>query len=65
MLVQKYALEIDVIFMKQTSVKWNVGSKSEKQYETEMSTCETNYLEMCNNLFQKSEIFYFTNVWMK
>ena len=34
-------------------------------YETEMSTCETDYLEMCNNLFQKSEISYLKNMQLK
>ena len=35
------------------------------KYETEMSTCETDYLEMCNSLFQKSEIGYLKNIQLK
>ena len=49
-------------FVKQAIEKWNVGYKSENQYETKMSTCESNYLEMCTSLFQMCEICHFKNV---
>ena len=35
-----------MIFVKQVNAKWNVGFESGK-YETWISTCETDYLEMC------------------
>ena len=45
--------------MKQASGKWKVGSKTKNKYETEMSTCENDFVGMCNSLFRKSEICFF------
>ena len=65
MLFQKSKNKVDVIFVKQTSEKWNAPSESEKKCETKISTCEIEIFEMWNGLLQKSEICFFNNVQLK
>ena len=38
--ISKSKNKVDVIFVKQTSEKWNAPSESEKKCETKISTCE-------------------------
>ena len=53
--ISNYKKELDVFFVKQASGKWNVGSELWKvatKNEIVMHHCETDYLEVCNSLFQ-------------
>ena len=43
MFFQNCAVEVDMIYLKQTSEKWNVSFECEKQHKTEIRTCETNW----------------------
>ena len=65
MLFQKSKNKVDVIFVKQTSEKWNAPSESEKKCETKISTCEIENYEMCKDLLPKSEICFFNIVKLK
>ena len=58
--LKKCAIVIYVIFVKQASEKWNVGSKSEKQYELKcqlvkpiISKCETVYFKIVKYVLSK------------
>ena len=55
----------NVFFVKQDSEKWNTDYESEEKYDTKMSNCETDYLKIWRNLFQKSVIGYLRNVQLK
>ena len=41
------------VFCETRQLKWNISFESEKNYETKMSTCETDYLEISNSLISK------------
>ena len=66
---KKCAIEIDVIFVKQASKKWNVGfelwNNKYRKWNCNVSLWNCVFLEMCNNLFQKSEIGDLENVQLK
>ena len=43
MFFQNCAIEVDIIYLKQASEKWNVSFECEKQHKTEIRTCETDW----------------------
>ena len=43
MIFQKCVIEVDMIYLKQASEKWNLSSESEKLHKTEIWTCGTDW----------------------
>ena len=61
MIFQKCGIEVHMIYLKQTSEKWNVSLKNEKQYKTGMWTCETDrnpFIRKISNGWKMWNVFH-------